>query len=193
MALIKSENTALILIDVQQGFDSSYWGERNNLDAESNMEKLLLLWRKKKMPVIHVKHNSTELASPLRSGHVGNNFKSEVEPIVGEHIEEKNVNSAFIGTGLEKYLRSHKIETVVIAGLTTDHCVSTTSRMAANLGFETLVAADATATFNRTALDGTNLDADQVHKFALASLNGEFATITNTTQLLKALGAFSYT
>ncbi len=185
MALIKSENTALILIDVQQGFDSSYWGKRNNLDAESNMKKLLLLWRKKKMPVIHVKHNSTELASPLRPGQVGNNFKSEVEPIAGEHIEEKNVNSAFIGTGLEKYLRSHKIETVVLAGLTTDHCVSTTTRMAANLGFETLVAADATATFNRTALDGINLDADQVHKFALASLNGEFATVINTAQLLE--------
>lgn len=192
MALIKSENTALVLIDVQQGFDSSYWGTRNNLGAESNMEKLLLQWRKKKMPVIHVKHNSTELASPLRPGQVGNNFKSEVEPKEQEHVEEKNVNSALIGTGLEKYLRSHEIETIVLVGLTTDHCVSTTARMAANLGFEVLVVADATATFNRTAFDGTNLDADQVHKFALASLHREFATIINTAQLLKALGAFSY-
>lgn len=185
MALIKSENTALILIDVQQGFDSSYWGQRNNQGAESNMRKLLLQWRQRKMPVIHVKHNSTELESPLRPGQDGNSFKPEIEPLAGERIEEKNVNSAFIGTGLEKYLRSHDIQTLVLVGLTTDHCVSTTTRMAANLGFETLVVADATATFNRTALDGTNLDANEVHKYALASLNGEFATVVNTAQLLQ--------
>jgi len=187
MALIDFDWVALILIDVQKGFDSSYWGVRNNPEAESNMQKLLLHWRKHKMPVIHVKHVSTEPESPLRPNQSGNDFKSEVEPLQGEHIEEKNVNSAFIATGLEKHLRTNGIETVVLVGLTTDHCVSTTTRMAANLGFDTYVVADATATFNRTAFDGTNLDADSVHKYALASLNGEFATVIDTDKLLKLL------
>ncbi|MCW5824345.1 MAG: cysteine hydrolase [Cyanobacteria bacterium TGS_CYA1] len=187
MEKIKSKSTALILIDVQKGFDSNYWGVRNNLDAEKNMQRLLLHWRENKMPIVHVKHVSTEPESPLRPTQDGNDFKPEVEPLQGEHIEEKNVNSAFIGTGLEKYLRQNNIGKVVLVGLTTDHCVSTTTRMAANLGFDTYVISDATATFNRTALDGKNLDADSVHEFALASLNGEFATVVDTNAVLHLL------
>lgn len=187
MEKIKSKSTALILIDVQKGFDSNYWGVRNNLNAEKNMQRLLLHWREKKMPIIHVKHVSTEPESPLRPNQQGNDFKPEVEPLQGEHIEEKNVNSAFIGTGLEKYLRQNNIGNVVLVGLTTDHCVSTTTRMAANLGFDTYVISDATATFNRTALDGKNLDADSVHEYALASLNGEFATVVDTDAILHFL------
>lgn len=181
----------LILIDVQKGFDSPYWGVRSNPDAEVNMVKLLQVWRKNKMPVVHVRHNSTEEQSPLRPNQDGNNFKPEVEPIDGEHIEEKTVNSAFIGTRLENYLRKNNFKTLVIAGLTTDHCVSTSTRMAGNLGFETYLVADATATFNRTAPDGTNLDADSVHKYALASLNGEFASVLDTEVILKEMGELS--
>ncbi len=184
MDKIKAGHAGLVLIDVQKGFDSSYWGVRNNFFAEENMKRLLLYWRQNKMPIVHVKHTSTEPQSPLRPGQDGNEFKPEVEPLNGEHIEEKNVNSAFIGTGLEKHLRDKKIDTVVLVGLTTDHCVSTTTRMAANLGFNTYVVADATATFNRTALDGKDLDADSVHQYALASLNGEFATVVDTASIL---------
>ncbi|MDX2107908.1 MAG: isochorismatase family protein [Candidatus Melainabacteria bacterium] len=139
------------------------------------------------MPIVHVKHVSTEPESPLRPNQDGNDFKPEVKPLQSEHIEEKNVNSAFIGTGLEKYLRQNNIDKVVLVGLTTDHCVSTTTRMAANLGFDTYVISDATATFNRTALDGKNLDADSVHEYALASLNGEFATVVDTSAILHLL------
>lgn len=184
MEKIKSNSIALILIDVQKGFDSNYWGVRNNPGAEKNMQRLLLHWRENKMPIVHVKHVSTEPESPLRPNQQGNDFKAEVEPLQGERVEEKNVNSAFIGTELENYLREKGINKVVLAGLTTDHCVSTTTRMAANLGFDTYVISDATATFNRTALDGTNLDAESVHEYALASLNGEFATIIDTRSAL---------
>ena len=105
-------------------------------------------------------------------------------PMEGEHVEEKKVNSAFIGTGLEWYLRKNNFDTVVIAGLTTDHCVSTSTRMAGNLGFQTYVVADATATFDRTGNDGKHYSADDVHSCALASLHGEFATVLNTEDLL---------
>ncbi len=182
------DSAALILIDVQNGFDSSYWGVRNNPQAEENMRRILNAWRRTGRPVVHVRHMSVEQDSPLRPNQSGNEFKPGTAPIAGERIEEKNVNSAFIGTELEAYLRGHSIETVVLVGLTTDHCVSTSTRMADNLGFDTYVVGDATATFNRTGYDGREFTADEVHQYALASLHGEFATVLSTDELLKMCG-----
>ncbi len=179
-------SAALILIDVQKGFDLPYWGVRNNLKAETNIVSLLHAWRSASRPVIHVRHMSAELESPLRPDQPGNEFKDEVRPLDREHIEEKTVNSAFIGTTLEHHLRSKKIETVVLVGLTTDHCVSTTTRMAANLGFDTYVVADATATFNRVGYDGVQFSAEEVHACALASLHQEFASVVTTDAMLDA-------
>ncbi len=177
------KDAALILIDVQNGFDDPYWGKRNNPNAESNIVKLLNRWRSERRPLVHVRHMSLEAESPLRPGQKGNEFKDLAMPMEGEHIEEKTVNSAFIGTTLEQYLRGKGIDTVVIAGLTTDHCVSTSTRMSGNLGFKTFVVADATATFNRTGYDGTEFTAEDVHAYALASLNEEFATVVLTADI----------
>jgi nicotinamidase-related amidase len=180
-------NTALVLIDVQKGFDSPYWGKRNNAQAEANMETLLTAWRKAKMPVVHIQHHSPEPESPLYPGQTGNEFKDAFEPIYGEHIEKKHVNSAFIGTTLESYLRTNRVDTLVIAGLTTDHCVSTSTRMAGNLGFVAYVAADATATFNRTGYNGKEYTAEEIFATALASLHQEFATVLSTDDVMRAL------
>lgn len=182
-------NAVLLLIDVQKGFDDPYWGTRNNPDAEKNIELLLKVWRESSRPVVHVRHMSVEPNSPLRPGQSGNEFKEVVTPVSGEHIEEKNVNSAFIGTGLSDYLKSNKYDTLVIAGLTTDHCVSTSTRMAGNLGYNVTVVADATATFDRTGFDGQRFPAAEVHACALASLHDEFATVVNTGDVVKAVYA----
>jgi len=181
-----TNRTALVVVDVQQGFDEQGWGARNNPDAERQIARLLKSWRSENRPVIHVQHMSLSPSSPLRPGQPGNAFKSEVKPLPHEPVFQKQVNSAFIGTGLEAYLRSHDITAIVVTGLTTDHCVSTTVRMAGNLGFTTMVVADATATFERVGPDGEHYSADQMHRLALASLHGEFATVCRTGDLLPA-------
>jgi len=90
---------ALLLIDVQQGFDEPRWGPRNNPDAERQIAALLAAWRRAKWPVLHVQHMSQVPGSPLRAGAPGNAFKPEAMPHEGEPVFRKTVNSAFTGTG----------------------------------------------------------------------------------------------
>lgn len=177
-------NSALIIVDVQKGFDEPSWGQRNNLDAEKNIARLLKIWRKNKYPLFHIKNDSTELHSPLRPELPGNEIKDIVKPLKNEPVIIKTVNSGFIGTDLEKRLKERGVTTIVLCGLTTDHCVSTTARMGANLGFRVFVVADATATFGRVGYNGKKYSAEQMHELALVSLHKEFATIVDTKSLL---------
>ena len=179
-------NTVLLVVDVQQGFDDPKWGRRNNPNAEANISRLIGLWRSERRPVIHIQHCSEEPDSPLRPELPGFEFKPEAMPIDGEPVFKKTVNSAFIGTELESYLRGHGFEHIVIVGLTTDHCVSTTTRMAGNLGFDVLLVSDATATFDRKGPDGKNYRAEDIHAIHIASLNGEFCGISTTDSIVSA-------
>ncbi|MEN2412768.1 cysteine hydrolase family protein [Flavobacterium mesophilum] len=178
----KLDNPALILIDIQKGFhDIAYWGgDRNNVDAEQKAGELLEIWRAKKLPVFHVQHCSSNPKSILDETNPGNEFQDVVKPLDGETIIKKNVNSAFIGTNLKELLDNAKIKNLVIVGLTTDHCVSTTTRMAGNLGYNVYLISDATATFNKKGINGEEFSAEIIHQTALASLNEEFAQVVNT-------------
>ncbi len=178
-------NTALIIIDVQKGFDNPKWGERNNLQAEENIERLLQAWRDSDRPVFHIQHLSISPDSVLNANSPGSEIKDIVKPIDGEQIVQKHVNSAFIGTNLEQMLRDKKIETLVITGLTTPHCVSTTTRMAGNFGFETYLVSDATAAFEIVGHNGKHYSAEEIHETALATLHEEFATVIETETVLK--------
>ncbi len=139
-------NAALIVIDVQEAFSHPKWGERNNLEAEKNIAALIATWRRTKRPVIHIRHISRTPGSLFALDAPSSVLKAGVAPTHGERVIQKFENSAFSDTDLEQRLRDASIAHVVIVGLTTDHCVSTTTRMAANLGFMTILVADATAT-----------------------------------------------
>ena len=180
---------ALLLIDIQKGLDDIdyYGGHRNNLQAESNARKVLDFWRNHKLPIFHIKHNSTNPNSPLVKGQTGNYFKDIVKPLANETIIEKEVNSAFMGTDLKQQLDELEINELVIAGLTTDHCISSSARMAGNLGYKTYVVSDATATFDKVGANGIKYEAELIHEVALASLHNEFATVIESNDLLKSI------
>ncbi|SMR71465.1 Nicotinamidase-related amidase [Aliiroseovarius halocynthiae] len=179
---------ALILIDIQEGFDDPVWGTRNNPEAEANAARLLSHWRAQDAPVFHIQHLSTTAGSPLNPDGGLIALKSMVAPRDGEPVLTKHVNSAFIGTRLEKLLQKQGVEQVTICGLTTPHCVSTTTRMAANLGFSATLVHDACATFAGNADNswrtGAAMTAEEIHISALDQLNGEFAAVTSTDQVL---------
>ena len=181
-----SQNAVLLIIDVQKGLDEPTWGNRNNPQAEENIARLLVAWRQTNRPVFHVQHLSPSPHSPLRASHPGHAIKDAVKPQNSELFFQKHVNSAFIGTNLEQQLRERGYDTLVIVGLTTPHCVSTTTRMAGNLGFRTFVVSDATAAFDLAGHDGRHYTAEEIHAVSLATLKDEFATVVETDTLLDA-------
>lgn len=177
---------ALILIDIQKGFDDhAHWGApRNNPGMENHALALLDHWRKHSWPVIHIRHDSTDANSPLRPGQSGNEFKPGFEPGSGETVIGKEVNSAFIGTDLSAQLIRLATKEIVICGISTEHCVSTTTRMAGNLGYEVTLAADACHAWSYG-----ELDAELIHKTQLAVLDGEFARVKNTKSIIADISA----
>lgn len=172
--------TVVIPMDIQKGFSHQCWGPRNNPNFEAHVEKALTAARDAGLSIWHVRHLSLSTGAPLSPGQSGADFAPYAAPIEGERIYEKHVNSGFIGTTLEADLRAESVEHIVLFGMTSDHCVSTTARMAANIGFKVTLLGDAIATHDRFDLDGNRIEAALVHQVSLASLNGEFARVMST-------------
>ena len=183
---MSAKPTALILIDVQMAFVE--WERagkrRNNPDAVDNMARLLDAFRHGGLAVFHIRHASTEKDSALRPERSGYQPIPQTREQPGEPVLVKHVNSSFIGTDLEQRLRAAGHRTLAIAGITTNHCVETTTRMAGNLGFDAQLVSDACYTFDRVGFDGQPESAEAIHAMTMSNLNGEFATIVTTDAVI---------
>lgn len=186
---LSDKKPVLLLVDIQTGFaDVEYWGgHRNNPEAELRAGEILAAWRTHALSIIHVWHSSTNLASPLHETNTGFAVHPAVAPKPDEPVIIKHVNSAFIGTDLQDRLKEMNASTLVIIGLTTDHCISTTVRMSGNFDYETMIISDAVATFDKIDITGKRWPAETVHAIHLASLKDEFAEILDTETLLDRL------
>jgi nicotinamidase-related amidase len=180
------EPAALILVDVQRGFDDQgYWGPRNNPEAEANIARLLAAWRERGEPVVFVRHDSDKDGSPLAPDTPGNAFKPEITGEPDLRIA-KSVHSAFLGRpALGPWLDERGIRTVVVAGIQTNRCCETTARMGSDLGYRVLFALDATYTFGETALDGSHVSGDDFARLTATNLRDNFAEIVSTEDLCR--------
>ncbi|MFF4547988.1 cysteine hydrolase family protein [Streptomyces sp. NPDC001406] len=191
-----AENAALVVVDVQKGFEEAeFWGPRNNPGADDNIASLIDEWQSTGRPVVFVRHDSPKPQSPLRPGYVGNDFKDYVEQRRGkgagsELLITKTVNSAFLGTpDLAAWLGAQGIAQVVLAGIQTNMCVETTARMGGNLGFDVLVAYDATYTFDLAGPFGWRRTADELARASAVSVHGGgFARVLTTKEIVDAAG-----
>jgi nicotinamidase-related amidase len=179
--------TALIIIDMQNGMQSPTLPPRNNPTAEDNIARLLAAWREANRPVVCVRHISRSPTSVFAPGQDGVEFQPRFMPLAHEHVVEKNVPDAFINTGLERWLHARGIRDLVIAGVSTNNSVEASARTAGNLGFNTVVVADACFTFEKRDFNGTLRSAEDVHAMALANLHGEYAEVRTTDVVLEAL------
>ncbi|MCX5368845.1 MULTISPECIES: cysteine hydrolase family protein [unclassified Streptomyces] len=192
-----AENAALVVVDVQKGFEElDFWGARNNPGADDNIAALIDVWQGTGRPVVFVRHDSVKPGSPLRLGYEGNGFKEYVEERRGkgsgaELFLTKTVNSAFLGTpDLGAWLTAAGISQIVVAGIQTNMCAETTARMGGNLGYDVLFAYDATYTFDLEGPFGWRRSAEEIAQASAVSLHGGgFARVVTTEELVGAAGA----
>jgi nicotinamidase-related amidase len=179
-------DATLIVVDVQEAIDDPRWGPRNNPRAEESIAALIAVWRAEGLPLVHVRHDSIEPASPYAPGGPGHRFKACAAPLEGETVVGKRANSAFIGTDLEGLLDGLGATTLVLCGVLTPNSLEATARHAGNLGYQVFVVSDACWAVDKVDLRGKRWPAEDVHALSLAHLSGEYAAVVDTATALAA-------
>jgi nicotinamidase-related amidase len=193
-----THRTALLLVDIQAGLTpSAYFGHtRSTPNLETNLTALLSRTRTynttqpsstSQVLIIHVNHNSTNPLSPLYPGKETNLPMSCATPAGDEVLLYKSIHSAFGSPQLQSTLLAQGIKQLFICGISTAHCVSTTVRQASDLnvvgeGGVLALIEDASAAFSTEGWD-----AETVHKVNVASLEGEFAWVARTKDVLESV------
>ena len=180
---IDLDRAVLLPIDMQRAFDAAPWPRRWNKDVDSNGLALLAAWRTAGRPLIHVRHDSADPASSLAPGAPGNAFRPGYGPIDGEPLITKSVHSAFIGTDLDARLKQLGAHHVVVFGIATDMCVSTTVRMGANMGWDMILVPDACDCFDAADGNGGIIPAEEMHRAHVATLGLHFGRTLSTAEL----------
>ncbi len=172
---------ALIVVDVQQGFDESgYWGHRNNRECERNVARLMAAWRAAGEPIVRVVHDADDPMSPLHPGRRGHALKPEAGGEVDLEVR-KSVHSAFHGDpDLHGWLRQRQVEGIAVCGITTSMCCETTARIGSDLGYDLWFVLDATHGFDVADLDGVRVTATQLARSTAAVLAADFGAVIDT-------------
>jgi len=178
--------TALLVIDVQMALanEDANGTERSCLEAEANIASLLEKFRGSGDHVIHIHHHGTDPEDPFHPDAPGSAVQPVAAPANGEPIIIKTGSSGFVGTVLQDVLKDAGIEQVILCGATANHCVESTTRSAADLGFRPIYAADAVWTYGLTGPDGASHSAEQIHSVSMATLEGEIASVMRTKDIL---------
>ena len=178
-------STALVVVDVQKGFDdTTFWGPRNNPDCESNISLLIAAWREQNWPIVYVRHDSNNPSSPLAPKSKGNRFKEALDG-KPDLLVVKDVHSAFFGEpDLNAWLKEHGISGVAICGIQTNMCCETTARMASDIGYEVLFVADATHTFDILTETKKVYRAREIARYTMLTFDPEFGKVVRTSDLV---------
>lgn len=178
--------TALLVIDVQMALahEDAAGTERSCPQAESNIAALLAKFRASGDSVIHIHHHGTDPDDPFHPDAPGAAVQPVAAPAPEEPVIIKTGSSGFVGTPLQSVLKEAAIERVILCGATANHCVESTTRSAADLGYQPIYAADAVWTYGIKGPDGVSHSADQIHSVSMATLEGEIASVARTKDIL---------
>ena len=177
--------SALLLIDIQNDYFPGGRCELFQSEHAAGKAKLLLeQFRNRGLPVFHVQHiNENKAKGFFLSGTEGAEIHSSVSPIDKEKVLVKHTPNAFLNTRLENLLHAQDIAQLVICGMMSHMCIDSTVRTAKDLGFSVLLPEDACTT-KALIWNGAHIPAQTVHQAIMASLNGSFAQVVITKDLL---------
>ncbi len=174
---------------------ASYFLGRLQEEVIPNVQALLTCLREQQLQVIYttvgsqtsdgadylqMRNNAASERVPALSV-VGTPEHAIIPPLApkrGEIVLNKVSQGAFTSTGIDLILRNLGIDTLVIAGVHTNGCVETTARQAVDLGYKTLLVADATAAFDQESHDAT-----------LRTFRRSLGRVANTQQVIETLSA----
>jgi nicotinamidase-related amidase len=176
---------AVLVIDMQEGMADRIRAGRTPVtpEAPERIAHLLASARLRDIPVVHVHHDDPNPDSPFRKGEAAAAPMACAAPQPGETVLWKHGSSAFHGTGLDAHLRDLGVSELVVAGAVAAFCVTSTVRMASDLGYRVLLPQDALLGFDLPAHDGGMIDAATVQRVTLSILGADFARLTTVAEI----------
>lgn len=178
------KSASLIVINAQKALLDSSLGKSSNSKAVENIFKILTAFRETGNPIFHIKHISQNPKSRFYSTNDGSHIISSLLPKENEAVIEKSKSSAFVDTNLNEMLDQIKSTEAILVGFTANDCIDATARNASELGLNTFVVGDATASFDISTVDGKVYDAARVHDLTLANINALYAKVIFTKEIL---------
>ena len=201
---LDKKRTALMLIDLQNHFvyapaeespehqkDWQPYYDRVQQVVVPNSQHLLEKFRQESMYVVHIIIQSHLSSGKDRSqSHLRGQFNDihllkdakgtliiqELTPIQDEIIVTKTTHSALTGSNIRLILNNLQITDVVVGGLLTDQCVSSTVRSLSDENYKVWVVEDACMAGNL-----------ELHEHALEIMNNTYCNVVNTEEVISVL------
>ncbi len=183
LSLPRLGDACLVLIDLQNEYRAGPIALPDADAAIANAGKLLARARQGGAAVFHIAHRGRPGGLFDRTTERGA-IVTALAPLAGEPVIEKELPNAFAGTDLQAHLAATGRKNIILAGLMTHMCVSSTARAALDLGFRTTIDADSCATRDLPDGRGGTISAATIHEVALVELSDRFAIIAHGTGAL---------
>lgn len=181
---LEANATALVVIDFQNEYFNGKMPIPDGMKALRNTQSLVKFAHQNKMPVFYVRHIGPANGPLFAEGSKFAEFHKDLQPASGDRVITKATPSSFVGTDLDKQLKELGIKKIIVAGLMTHMCVSSTARDAVPLGYEVIIPEDATATRDLATWDNKVVDHATLQRAALAGVADVFAEIKATKDVL---------
>ena len=178
------KTTALLVIDFQNEYFTGRMPIPDGMKALENTQRLIKFADKEHIQVINVQHIAPDGAAVFATNGKTVDFHPLMKPRPQDKVVQKTTVSVFASTNLDAQLKQAGVKTLIITGLMTHACVAGAARDAAPLGYDVVVASDATATRAITRIDGRTVSKDELHNAALAEIEDTFGSVLTTSQII---------
>ncbi|KPW32005.1 Isochorismatase hydrolase [Pseudomonas coronafaciens pv. atropurpurea] len=180
---LQAATTALVVIDFQNEYFTGKLPIPDGIQALDNARRLINFADQSGIPVFHVQHVAPKDSPLFAEGSHEAQFHPLMQPRAQDQHVQKSTVSVFASTDLDSQLKARGIKTVILAGLMTHACVAGAARDATPLGYNVVVAADASATRAITRFDGNSVTSQQLHQAALTEIEDTFGDVLSTDRI----------